>query len=62
MKKEKKRGRVPNDLITFQVTGHLNETLRNTAWAERKSLSELIRELCATGLKERPSEAQQASK
>jgi hypothetical protein len=51
-----------NTLITFQATGHLNETLRNTAWLERKSLSELIRELCATGLKERSSEAQQASK
>jgi len=52
----------PNDLITFQCQGSLNEFLRETAWRERKSLSELIRELCAQGLKQRFSAGQEAIK
>ena len=52
----------PNDLITFQCQGSLNEFLRETAWRERKSLSKLIRELCAQGLKERFSGGQEAIK
>ncbi len=51
-----------NDLITFQCQGSLNEILRETAWRERKSLSKLIRELCAQGLKERFSAGQEAIK
>ncbi len=52
----------PNSLITFQVKDGLNETLRDTAWQERKTLSELIRELCAAGLKNRSSATSQPSK
>ena len=52
----------PNHLITFQCQGTLNEYLRDTAWRERKSLSELIRELCAEGLKERFSAGLDARK
>jgi len=52
----------PNHLITFQCQGFLNEYLRDTAWRERKSLSELIRELCAEGLKERSSAGPEARK
>jgi len=52
----------PNHLITFQCQGYLNEYLRDTAWRERKSLSELIRELCAEGLKGRPAVGQEARK
>jgi hypothetical protein len=52
----------PNDLITFQCQGSLNEFLRDTAWRERKSLSKLIRELCSQGLKERFSAGQEAIK
>jgi len=46
----------PNELITFQCQGELNEFLRDTAWSERKSLSQLIRELCRQALQERFSE------
>ncbi len=59
MNKEKT---APNNLITFQVNDGLNETLRDTAWQERKTLSELIRELCAAGLKNRSSATSQPSK
>ena len=52
----------PNDLITFQCQGSLNEFLRDTAWRERKSLSKLIRGLCSQGLKERFSAGQEAIK
>jgi len=50
----------PNQLITFQCQGSLNEYLRDTAWRERKTLSELIRELCTEGLKGRSSPRQEA--
>jgi hypothetical protein len=53
MNKENSPSKGPNHLISFQCQGSLNEYLRDTAWRERKSLSELIRELCAEGLKER---------
>lgn len=59
---EHKTPKTANTLITFQVTGHLNESLRSTAWSERKSLSELIRELCSHGLKQRSADLQQVSK
>ena len=62
MNNENSPSKSPNNLITFQCQGSLNEYLRDTAWRERKSLSELIRELCAEGLKERSSARQQASK
>ena len=62
MNNENGPGKTPNKLITFQCQGSLNEFLRDTAWRERKSLSKLIRELCAQGLKERFSAGQEAIK
>ena len=60
MNNENGSSKTPNHLITFQCQGSLNEFLRDTAWRERKSLSELIRELCAQGLKERSSAGREA--
>ena len=62
MNHENSPGKGPNNLITFQCEGSLNEFLRDTAWRERKSLSKLIRELCSQGLKERFSAGQEAIK
>jgi len=62
MTNENSPSKSPNHLITFQCQGSLNEYLRDTAWRERKSLSELIRELCAEGLKERLSASLDAMK
>jgi len=52
----------PNNLITFQVNDGSNETQRDAAWQERKTLSELIRELCVGGFKNRPSATPQERK
>jgi len=62
MNKENSPSKDLNDLITFQCQGSLNEILRDTAWRERKSLSSLIRELCAEGLKGRSSAREEAIK
>ena len=62
MSSDTSRGKGPNELITFQCQGELNEFLRDTAWSERKTLSQLIRELCRKGLKERFSVGREANK
>ena len=62
MNHENSATKSPNSLITFQCQGALNEYLRDTAWRERKSLSGLIRELCAEGLKGRSSAVPEAMK
>ncbi len=41
--------------IVFCLSPELNESLRDTAWQERKPLSQLIREFCERGLAEMKS-------
>ncbi len=41
--------------IVFCVNSDLDEFLRERAWAERKPLSQLVRELCERGLVEMKS-------
>ena len=37
--------------ITFIVSEKMNTELRDKAWSQRKSLSQLVREYCDAGLK-----------
>ena len=37
--------------ITFIVSDAMNKGLRDEAWMQRKSLSQLVREYCDAGLK-----------
>lgn len=37
--------------ITFIVSDAMNNDLRDEAWSQRKSLSQLVREYCDAGLK-----------
>jgi len=41
--------------IIICVSPELNEKLREQAWEERKSLSQLVREYCIRGLERRPA-------